>query len=190
MLSDQANRLVMGRDGASGSLYYTAYLNVWLPVAQVQALDRGVVVTRQYFRPDDLTKAVTEAKQGDVLLARLTVVAPNTLHFLHVDDPLPAGMEAVDTSLNTNPKAQQPDSYDWKRIGTDGWGWWYFSHIELRDQKVVLTTDQLQAGTYVYTYLVRASTPGTFNVIPPTAQEFYFPDVYGRGSGSQFVITP
>jgi len=190
MLSDQANRLVLGRDGSTGSLYYTAYLNLWLPVDQVQALDRGVVVTRQYFRPDDLTKAVTEAKQGDVLLARLTVVAPNTLHFLHVDDPLPAGMEAVDTSLNASPKAQQPDSYDWKRIGTDGWGWWYFSHIELRDQEVVLSTDELPAGTYVYTYLVRASTPGTFNVIPPTAQEFYFPDIYGRGSGSQFVITP
>jgi uncharacterized protein YfaS (alpha-2-macroglobulin family) len=42
----------------------------------------------------------------------------------------------------------------------------------------------------VYTYLVRASTPGTFNVIPPTAQEFYFPDVYGRGDGFQFVIKP
>jgi hypothetical protein len=190
MLTDQANRLVVARDGSAGSLYYTAYLNVWLPVTQVQALDRGVVISRQYFRPDDLTKPVTEAKQGDVLLARLTVTAADTLRFLHVDDPLPAGMEAVDTSLNTSPQAQQPLGYDWTRIDTDGWGWWFFSHIELRDEKVVLSTDVLPAGTYVYTYLVRASTPGTFNVMPPTAQEFYFPDVYGRGNGSQFVIKP
>ena len=48
----------------------------------------------------------------------------------------------------------------------------------------------LPAGTYVYTYLARASTIGKFQVVPPTAQEFYFPDVYGRGSGSQFVIQP
>jgi hypothetical protein len=92
--------------------------------------------------------------------------------------------------LNTSPQAQQPLGYDWTRIDTDGWGWWFFSHIELRDEKVVLSTDVLPAGTYVYTYLVRASTPGTFNVMPPTAQEFYFPDVYGRGNGSQFVIKP
>jgi uncharacterized protein YfaS (alpha-2-macroglobulin family) len=190
MLTDQANRLVVARDGTAGSLYYTAYLNVWLPVDQVQALDRGVVVSRQYFRPDDLTKSVTEAKQGDVLLARLTVTTTNTLRFLHVDDPLPAGMEAVDQSLSTSPQAVQPDSYDWKRIDTEGWGWWFFSHIELQDSKVMLSTDVLPPGTYVYTYLVRASTVGTFNVIPPTAQEFYFPDVYGRGAGSQFVIKP
>jgi uncharacterized protein YfaS (alpha-2-macroglobulin family) len=149
-----------------------------------------VVVSRQYFRPDDLTKSVTEAKQGDVLLARLTVTTTNTLRFLHVDDPLPAGMEAVDQSLSTSPQAVQPDSYDWKRIDTEGWGWWFFSHIELQDSKVMLSTDVLPPGTYVYTYLVRASTVGTFNVIPPTAQEFYFPDVYGRGAGSQFVIKP
>jgi uncharacterized protein YfaS (alpha-2-macroglobulin family) len=190
LLTEETNRLVVGRDGSAGSLYYTAYLNLWLPVNQIKALDRGIVVTRQYFRPGDLTHPVTDAKQGEVLLARLTVVAPNDLRYLVVDDPLPAGMEAVDTSLNTSPKAQQPDSYDWKRIDTDGWGWWYFSHIELQDSKVVLSTDYLPAGTYVYTYLVRASTPGTFNVMPSTAQQVYFPDVYGRGDGSAFTIEP
>jgi uncharacterized protein YfaS (alpha-2-macroglobulin family) len=190
MLADQANRLVIARDGNSGSLYYTAYLNLWLPVDQVQALDRGVVITRQYFHPDDLIHPVTQAKQGDVLLARLTVIAPDTLRYLLVDDPLPAGMEALDPNLKTNPQALQPDTYDWKRVGTDGWGWWFFTHAEMRDEKLILSTDVLPPGTYIYTYLVRASTPGAFNVMPPTAQEFYFPDVYGRGGGSQFVIEP
>ena len=71
-----------------------------------------------------------------------------------------------------------------------GWGWWYFSHIERRDEKMVLSTDELPAGTYVYTYLARASTTGTFKVIPPTAAEFYFPDVGGRGAGSEFIVKP
>ena len=61
---------------------------------------------------------------------------------------------------------------------------------ELRDEKVVLSADFLPAGTYVYTYLARASTAGTFNVIPPTASEFYFPDVGGRGAGSIFEVKP
>jgi alpha-2-macroglobulin len=190
LLADATNKLVFARDGTAGSLYYTAHLNLWLPVDQVAALDRGVVISRAYYRPGDLTHPVTDAKQGEVLLARLTVVAASTLHYLLVDDPLPAGMEAVDTSLNSSPQATAPDQYDWTRLGADGWGWWFFTHSELRDEKVVLSTDVLPPGTYVYTYQVRASTPGAFNVMPPTAQEFYFPEVYGRGDGSQFVIAP
>ena len=38
--------------------------------------------------------------------------------------------------------------------------------------------------------LARASTAGTFKVIPPTASEFYFPDVGGRGAGSVFEVKP
>jgi uncharacterized protein YfaS (alpha-2-macroglobulin family) len=48
----------------------------------------------------------------------------------------------------------------------------------------------LPAGTYVFTYLARAGTVGAFNVIPTTASEFYFPDVYGRGDGTVFVVKP
>ncbi|HVN53000.1 MAG TPA: Ig-like domain-containing protein [Anaerolineaceae bacterium] len=188
LLSDQANRLVLAREGDAGSLYYTAHLKLYLPVNQIQPLDRGVAVSRQYFKPDDPNTPVTEAQPGDVLVVRLTVVAPNMLHYLVVNDPLPAGLEAVDPTLKTNPQALPPDSYDWKRIDQDGWGWWYFSRIEMHDEKVVLSTDLLPAGTYVYTYLVRAATSGTFSVIPPTAEEFYFPEVYGRGAGSQFVV--
>jgi hypothetical protein len=33
-------------------------------------------------------------------------------------------------------------------------------------------------------------TAGVFQVIPPTAQEFYFPEVYGRGDGSIFTVKP
>ena len=33
-------------------------------------------------------------------------------------------------------------------------------------------------------------TAGIYNVIPPIAQEFYFPEVYGRGAGYQFVVNP
>jgi len=82
-----------------------------------------------------------------------------------------------------------PVSYSLTDFTTRGWGWWYFSHVELRDEKVVLSADYLPGGTYVYSYLARAGTSGTFKVIPPTASEFYFPDVAGRGAGSLFVVT-
>jgi len=71
-----------------------------------------------------------------------------------------------------------------------GWGWWWFSNIEFRDEKVALYATYLPAGTYEYVYSIRAGLPGTYNVIPPTGYEFYFPEVYGRGAGSVFTVLP
>lgn len=191
LLTEEANRLLIARDKGPGNLYYTAHLNVWLPVDQVKALDQGLIVSRSYYRPDDLETPVTDASQGELLLARLTLVAPNAVHYLVVDDPLPAGLEAVDQSLKTSPQSiDVPQEYTWDELFWRGWGWWYFNQFQYRDEKVVLAADYLPAGTYIYTYMVRASTVGEFYTIPPTAQEFYFPDVYGRGDGSLFTVNP
>ncbi len=190
LLQGEANRLAFARDEGAGSLYYTAHLKVNLPVEQTQALDRGIVVSRTYYYPDDPNTPVTQVKQGDLVLVRVTIVAPNALHYVMVDDPLPAGMEAVDQSLNTSPQNITPITYSWEDMYYKGWGWWWFDHVELRDERVTLSADYLPAGTYLYTYLARASMPGTYRVIPTTAQEFYFPEVYGRGDGSLFIVNP
>ncbi|HEX7973685.1 MAG TPA: Ig-like domain-containing protein [Anaerolineales bacterium] len=189
MLQGQVNRLAIARDEGGGSLYYTAHLNVSLPVEQVQPLDQGIVVSRSYFPNPDSTTPVTQAKWGDLVLGRLTVVVPNDVYYIVIADPLPAGLEALDQALNISPQNNAPVNYGWEDLMSKGWGWWYFNHVELRDEKLVLSADYLPAGTYVYTYLARAGTPGTFRVIPPTAQEFYFPEVYGRGAGSLFTVT-
>jgi hypothetical protein len=190
LLADQANRLAVARDEGPGNLYYTAHLDVSLPVEEIQALDQGIIVSRSYFDPEERTLPIREAAVGDLLLVRLTVVAPNDLHYVVIDDPLPAGLEALDQSLNTSEQSVTPQQYDWQDLSTKGWGWWYFNHTELRDEKLVLSADYLPAGTYVYSYLARASTVGEFRTIPPTAQEFYFPEVYGRGEGSLFTVQP
>ena len=189
LLAGEANRLVFARDGNAGALYYTTHLTVNLPAGQVKALDQGILLTRRYYALSDLKTPVTKASLGQELQVVLTVVAPKGLSYVVVDDPLPAGLEGIDTSLKSSPSNDIPPDYDWTRLGQDGWGWWYFPHAELRDEKVVLSADYLPGGTYTYTYRVRAMTAGVFQVIPPTAQEFYFPEVYGRGDGSTFTVT-
>jgi uncharacterized protein YfaS (alpha-2-macroglobulin family) len=186
LLKDQANALVITRGSGTGNLYYSAYLSTTLPVDQIQPLDQGMSISRQYFTLNDPKKPITEIKRGELVKVRLTMVVPAEVHYIVINDPLPAGMEAVDSSLATDTAV--PSSYTAQDYKERGWGWWYFSHIELRDEKIVLSTDYLPAGTYVYTYIARASTAGTFKVIPPTASEFYFPDVGGRGAGSVFTV--
>jgi uncharacterized protein YfaS (alpha-2-macroglobulin family) len=182
------NQLAFARTDGPGSMYYTTHLTVNLPVPLIEALDQGIALTRRYYRPEDLKTPVTKAAQGDVLTVQLTIIAASDLHYLVIDDPFPAGLEAVDASLKSNPQNEAPENQDWLVSTSEGWGWWYFTHAELKDEKLVLSADYLPAGTYIYTYQVRASTPGNYQVIPPTGQEFYFPEVYGRGDGSTFMV--
>jgi uncharacterized protein YfaS (alpha-2-macroglobulin family) len=186
LLKEQVNALVFTRGSGTGNLYYSAYLSASLPVDQIQPLDQGMSLSREYFTLDDLKTPITDIERGELVKVRLTVVVPAAVHYIVINDPLPAGMEALDASLATDTAV--PESYTAQDYKDKGWGWWYFSHIELRDEKVILSADYLPAGTYVYTYLTRASTAGTFKVIPPTASEFYFPDVGGRGAGSLFTV--
>ena len=59
----------------------------------------------------------------------------------------------------------------------------------LRDERVVISADYLPAW-HLRLHLpgARQHTGHSFEVIPTTAQEFYFPEVYGRGDGSLFTV--
>ncbi|MGB8213582.1 MAG: Ig-like domain-containing protein [Anaerolineales bacterium] len=188
LLADSVNSLVFTRGSGPGALYYDAYLDYTVPVASVQPLDRGIIVSRQYFSPGDPKTPITQAQRNDLVQVRLTVVVPDSLHYVVIDDPLPAGLEAIDASLQTS--QQVPDSYTTQDYDLYGWGWWFFYYKQIYDTKVVMSADYLPAGTYVITYMARASTAGTFNVLPADASEFYFPDVEGNSGGSTFVVTP
>ncbi len=202
LLTDQGNRLFIERaeptaeQTGAGQLYYTAHLRYFLPAAEVEALDRGVVVARQYSLVDDPDAAITEAQVGDVIRVKLTIIAPNDLHYVVVEDPLPAGCEAVDLGLETTSVVgqapeirnltleQESTWYRWY-----GWGWWWFSRAEIRDEKVAIFAHYLPRGTYEYSYMMRASVPGQFNVMPATAHPMYFPEIFGRSDGGRFTIT-
>jgi uncharacterized protein YfaS (alpha-2-macroglobulin family) len=158
-------------------------------------------MARQYFRTDDpcfkdpkvACTPVTSAKVGDVLQVKLSIVAPNDLYYVVVEDPLPAGAEAVDTSLKTTTQIGQAPKLgrvnpDDPFGGYDGWGWWWFSHTEMRDEKVVLFATYLPKGSYEYTYMIRPGLAGTFKVIPSVGSEMYFPEVFGRSDGMVFQI--
>jgi len=198
LLAGEVNRLAIERDpldgsvaGSPGRLYYAAYLTYYKPVNEVKALDRGIVISRKYSLADDEdSEAITGAKLGDVIDVELTLVAPNDLHYVVVEDPFPAGTEGIDTSLaTTSAVGESPSIERADRRDPWGYGYWWFSHSELRDEKAVLFATFLPKGTYVYRYQIRASLPGEFNVIPTHAGQMYFPEVFGRGDGGLFRIS-
>lgn len=165
--------------------------------------ERGIRVERWYERASDGTP-VTSVAEGEVVRVRLRVTAPAERRFVVLDDPLPAGLEAIDLSLRTAAAAAgpgrdfrgelpgdggEPVSLDWQYGAWDA-GWWTpFDHRELRDDRVVYVATRLWRGSYSVSYLARATNPGTFIRPPARAEEMYNPAVSGRSDGGTFTVT-
>ncbi len=186
-----ANTLAFNRGQGQGALYYTAHLRAFLPVPQIEPLNRGIILQRQYTLEDDSDRrAITGGRVGDVVRVRLTIILPNDLHYVVIEDPLPAGAEAINPNLETSQQIGTRPGIVTRDPLAKGWGWWWFSDVQFRDEKVVLSSAYLPAGTYEFVYSIRLGFAGTYNVIPATGQEFYFPEVYGRSDGMTFTIAP
>jgi alpha-2-macroglobulin len=178
-----------GQSG-DGKLYYTMQLRYYLPGEQVDAVSQGLALSREYFRlGDEAAGPITQVKPGETVKVKLTVVALQDLHYLVVEDPLPSGLEAVDTRLKTTSLTAAAETGGVRKedasLGrTDLLApWWrydYFQHVEPRDDKVALFANFLPRGTYEYTYLAQATSSGDFQAMPASGYEMYFPDVWGR----------
>lgn len=190
IIKDTVNRLDISRSPASaqGRLYYTAHLRYFTPAQEIEAANRGISVSHQYFVGESDTP-VQQVKLGDVVRVKVTLVAPSDLNFLVLEDFLPAGLEPIDTSLKTTSSEfmrllYQRQLKDWEAHR------WYtpFSHTDIRDNRVALFARFVPKGMYEYTYYAQATTPGEFNVPPATAYEQYFPEVWGRSDGGRFTV--
>ena len=185
-----------GQEG-TGKLYYSASLRYFLPAQKMPALNRGIIVDRQYYFPDDPDTPLDQASVNDIFVVKLTLIAPSDLYYLVLEDALPAGCEAIDTSLKTSRSLAQPtdlkrtdgDNESSPRFQWERYRYWP-THTELRDEKVVLFASHLPRGTYEYTYSARCTTPGLFMVMPTTAYEMYSADVFGRSAGATFAVQP
>ena len=139
LLVDQTNAVVIQRGQSAdqtgkGQLYYTTHLKTYQPVEQVEPLDRGVTSagsigwptaasadrSRARSRQPSRCPPITQAKVGDVIDVKLTIVVPNTLYYLIVEDPLPAGTEAIDTSLRTTSSTAQGPEVQQVKPGAQG----------------------------------------------------------------------
>jgi hypothetical protein len=186
-----ARDLVIAKEGP-GRLYYRLGLRYAPSELKLEALDMGFVVQRMYEGVDDPADVrqdedgVWHIQAGARVRVKLTLVADNRRYHVALADPLPAGLEIVNPALAVSGSApQDPNSPDYRY----GWWWWWtwYEHQNLRDERAEAFTTLLWDGVYEYTYIARATTPGTFIAPPAKAEEMYSPEVFGR-SASDWVI--
>ena len=186
LLRGEANALQIERSNASGQLYYTTHLRYYVDALAINAQDRGIVVDRRFHLAE---QRVESAKVGDVISVTVTLVAPQDLYQALVEVPIPAGVEPIDPRLATT--SIQYDQFGQIVPANAGKPTWFWSptYIDIRDEKVALVASYLPAGTYEYTFQVQATVPGEYRVLPAHAEMIYFPEVWGRSTGSLFTVT-
>jgi uncharacterized protein YfaS (alpha-2-macroglobulin family) len=182
--------LVVQKDGP-GRLYYRIGLQYAPNDLRPPPIDRGFTVTRSYEGVDAASDVTRDAdgswhvKAGAKVRVRLLMVAPARRYHVALVDPLPAGFEAVNPALAVSgPIPQDPKA----QTSQGGWRGTWYEHQNLRDERVEAFASLLWEGAYDYAYVARATTPGTFVVAPPKAEEMYSPETFGRGATDRVIV--
>jgi len=184
--------LVLGKEGP-GRLYYRLGLRYAPTDLVLEPLDMGFVVQRSYEGVDDAgdvsrgEDGTWHIKAGARVRVRLSMVAGNRRYHVALVDPLPAGLEIVNPSLAVSGSVpQDPNAADFRY----GWWWWgpWYEHQNMRDERAEAFTPLLWEGVYEYSYVARATTPGTFVVPPARAEEMYSPEVFGRSASDRVTV--
>ena len=160
-----------------GTVYWSAAATYFdTQSAATRTGNRQLAVTRKYsllspvtvrnrivYREQPFTGAVNP---GDVLTVRITVAGASDWRYLVLEDPLPAGVEAI----------QDTTAYPLERQAANSW--WYGSRVEYRDSKTVFFQESFDRGRYEYSYLVRVIAPGQFRAVPAQVSPMYVPGVF------------
>jgi len=191
-----SQNLVLSKEGR-GRLYYRLGLRYAPSSLKLDPSDQGFAVQRSYEGVDDPNDVrrgkdgVWRVKLGTRVRVHLEMVAPARRYHVALVDPLPAGLEAMNPSLavtgnvpaaGARGKSSRKPRLDW---------WWsrtWYEHQNLRDERAEAFSSLLRAGVHEYSYVTRATTPGSFVVPPTKAEEMYHPEIFGRSASDRVVV--
>jgi alpha-2-macroglobulin len=192
------------------TVYLSASLDVAHPALDAPPREEGLIIDRTYVGRDgeSLPGAIP---LGEPLFVHLAVVVSRDAKTLMIEDPLPAGIEALNLSFQNSPRIsmaggldeQEGEGRDGDSYGGggeedaleggarggrgDGTGLWIV-HRELRDRSVRLFAEDVRAGVYHLYYPVIASTAGEFHTPGPRAELLYSPEIYAVGASQAVRI--
>jgi uncharacterized protein YfaS (alpha-2-macroglobulin family) len=177
---------------SGGEVYYSSVLRFRRDVAHQKPYENGLTVRREYLDP--ATGAPIDAKQGvkvgSVVRVRITLSSPARRNHIAVDDPVPAGLEPMNTRLVTTGAAPKKAERRGPGEPRDLDNLWRPAFREVRDDRVLVFIDDLAPVPVSFEYLARATTAGTFVVPGTSVEEMYEPQIAARLKPGTFVVTP
>lgn len=185
-----------------GTLFYEARLRYARKVNPTTALARGFAVQKwlRAVTPETLDAAAatfpqtsaTEVQAGALVLVDLLVVNDVPQFQVVLDDPLPAGLEAVNGDLVGAARSigAALENAEERDDGDEGFSYRRAPSFERKvdDDRVLTYVEDLPAGLHHYRYVARATTRGSFVVPPARVECMYEPEIFGRTPGFTFTV--
>ena len=168
-------------------VYLTSRLQYDIPLTEEnrKAYSNGFTLTRTYETPEGKSIEGKGIKLGSLVRVRLHIKTDASSHYVACDDKLPAGLEPLNTSLETTERVSRG-----KLTQTEQRSLSVLSYNEIRDSRVAFFIDEMLPGEYEYTYLARATTPGTFLRPAGRIEAMYEPERCGTTAIDIVTITP
>lgn len=140
-------------------------------------------IERQFLDRNGNTRSLSSLKSGELVIVKLNVWADRDVPDALVVDLLPAGFELENQNL-ANSSAQLADSSTDSQLNA-----WLqqmqqqdIQHMEFRDDRFVAALPLSRGTPATLLYLVRAVTPGTYQVPMPQVESMYVPQWRATGA--------
>jgi len=188
-------------------VYYQIRFDRARPALESAPQEEGLMLYREYVDAAS-GEPLERITPQSAILVHLALAVPHPAEYLVVEDPLPAGLEAVNLNLRNSPLLtrtrpgeddppsgaarmtpgeDQPDVDARVANQPSAGSLLPVTHKEIRDGSVRLYADEVRAGIYHIYYPVAATSRGTFRTPGARAELMYSPDVYAT-SGAETVV--
>ncbi len=161
-----------------GECYYYLKASGLLKRTDVPEHNTGLQVTREYLDRHGKALDVNNIKQGDLIVARITIKPQQKeLHNIGIVDLLPAGLEIE------NPRLESRAGIPWlteESVKPD--------YLDIRDDRLILFVSLNEVKTYQFYYALRVVTCGQFILPSIKAECMYSPEVSSFSSSGAIKV--
>ncbi|WP_429051140.1 alpha-2-macroglobulin family protein [Aeromonas veronii] len=161
-----------------GSLYVQRTL-VGYPEQAPARISKGMSVTRSWFNSDGQRFDPAKVKVGDLVVVRLNVSSESAVPDALLVEMVPAGFELENPALGNSIKLEDL-SIEGKPAWQSEWND-YLKHQEFRDDRYTAALDLSEGSNQQLVYLMRAVTPGRYQVPPTQVEDMYRPELRAVG---------
>jgi uncharacterized protein YfaS (alpha-2-macroglobulin family) len=179
----------------TGRIYYSLNSRYLLDLPTVESA--GTVQIKRTYIDEASHLSVTRSEEGRLIRVQLKILGGSApLSYVLLEDHLPAGLEALNESLNTTSHDGSQQEYDnqtysWIAIDPQNWRKLFYNNKEIHGSRVsFFFTNMSVASEQTVTYLARATQSGEFYALPAELSAMYDPAVWGRSAGSTLTVKP
>jgi uncharacterized protein YfaS (alpha-2-macroglobulin family) len=152
---------------------------VGAPRTAPKPIDNGLRIRRAWYTLDGKPFRGGQLREGDTLLARLTVGADENVPDALITDLVPGGLEIENLGLGDRGTLEQL-VIDGQALSERHWSA-EKQHEEFRDDRYTAAVKLWAGQTATLYYLVRAVSPGRYVVPPPFVEDMYRPELRSIG---------